>query len=50
MLDPMVEYLADVRLPKKVTAPTHTMAMRATRKAYSTRLAPRSVRVHRAWT
>ena len=31
-------------LPKSVTAPMQMTAMRATRRAYSTRLAPRSSR------
>src|SRR4051794_40286315 len=41
---PTAESLVEALRPSSVTAAMHTTAMRATRKAYSTREAPRSVR------
>src|SRR5438445_4509556 len=37
----MLLYLLDALVPRKAMATMHTTAIRATRKAYSTRLAPR---------
>ena len=44
MLEPERSRLAPVALPRNWTAVTHTSAIRASKRAYSTRLAPRSIR------
>jgi len=46
--DPTEENFFDALEPRRLTATMQTTAMRATRRAYSTRLAPRSVRPKRA--
>ena len=46
--DPTDENFFEALLPSRLTATMHTTAMRAIRRAYSTKLAPRSVRPKRA--
>ena len=48
MEEPTVLNLSLAELPRKVTATMHTTAIRATRRAYSTREAPRSSSAKRA--
>src|SRR4051794_16624576 len=49
MAEPTDENFESALLPRKVMAMMHTTAMRATRRAYSTSEAPRSV-LQRAWS
>jgi len=47
--DPTELNLLEAPLPRNITATMHTTAIRATRSAYSTNEAPRSV-LQRAWS